>query len=307
MQPKKKHLLKSYFTFTANERRAVLLLVIIAFLFFILPYLYPAIIKPKQLSVKQVIYTPKPHDQSNKKSYPAEQYFNSTDKEGDSLLRLFYFDPNTATSEEWIALGVKEKTAQTIIRYRLKGGKFRLPVDLKKIWGLSAQIADRLIPYVRIKPQVHEEDSKISVEKPVYANPYPAIKIDINIASHEEWEKLKGIGPATSARIIKFREKLGGFISVEQIGETYGLQDSVFQMIRPSLIIHNNSIKKININYATIEELGRHPYIKHKTAKSIIAYRDQNGPYKVVSDLQKIESITSEEYKKMEIYLTVDK
>jgi competence protein ComEA len=305
MQPKKKHLLKSYFTFTANERRAVFLLIVISFLFFILPFIYPAIIKSKPEVIKETIIGSSPSVPRTDNTPLFEERKNSN--EGLlSNIRLFYFDPNKANLEEWKQLGVKEKTAQTIIRFRLKGGKFRSPLDLKKIWGLSAQMADRLMPFVRINTEAKETVLKMAKEKTSYVKPTAGMKININSATQEEWEKLKGIGPATAARIIKFRDKLGGFISVEQVGETYGMKDSAFQQIRSNLYGNENDVQKININLSDIEQLSKHPYIRFKTAKAIIAYRAQNGLFKAVSDLQKIESITPETFQKMEKYLIIE-
>jgi competence protein ComEA len=306
MQPKKKHLLKSYFTFTANERRAVLLLAVITLLFFILPHVYPAIVKSEQVTVKEEKTAPTSSVKPSDRSFLTEVEINPDKIESSSNSRLFYFDPNTATIEDWKRLGVKEKTALTIIRYRSKGGRFKSPEDIKKIWGLSSQIADRLIPFVSIQSDLKETGSKISKEKSMLVKPYPVCKIDINKATQEEWEKLKGIGPATATRIIKFRDKLGGFISVEQVGETYGMKDSTFQQIRSNLYGNENDVQKININLSDIEQLSKHPYIRFKTAKAIIAYREQNGLYKAVSDLQKIESITPETFQKMEKYLIIE-
>jgi competence ComEA-like helix-hairpin-helix protein len=306
MQPKKKHPLKSYFTFTANERRAVLLLVVISILFFILPHVYPAIVKPEQEVVKEEMTVLSSSVQTSDRPFLKKVESDPDNIDSSFKARLFYFDPNSATMEDWKRLGLREKTAQTIIRYRSKGGRFKSPEDIKKIWGLSPQMADRLIPFVSIKSDLKEAGSKIPKEKTVHVSPSLVFKININTATLEEWEKLKGIGPATASRIIKFREKLGGFISVEQIGETYGLQDSVFQQIRTHLNMSNSGVYKININQANLEQIGKHPYIRFKTAKVIIAYREQNGWYKAVSDLQRIESITPEAYQKMEKYLTIE-
>jgi competence protein ComEA len=73
---------------------------------------------------------------------------------------------------------------------------------------------------------------------------------------------LPGIGSKLSQRIIAFRNKLGGFYSVEQVGETYRLPDSTFQKIKPKLILGNNNVKQININAASIDEMKAHPYLR---------------------------------------------
>ena len=47
-------------------------------------------------------------------------------------------------------LGLSQKIIHTLINYRSKGGYFKTPEDIRKIYGLSKTDADRLIPYVRI-------------------------------------------------------------------------------------------------------------------------------------------------------------
>ncbi len=153
------------------------------------------------------------------------------------------------------------------------------------------------------KDQKNDHFRKDSVARISSFNNY---SVDINAASQEEWESLKGIGPVLTSRIIKFREKLGGFISIDQVKETYGLPDSTFQKIRSRLILKAPVITRLNINQLGMEQLASHPYIRYKTAKAIIAYREQHGLYQSTQDLQKIESISSEIYTKIEKYLTID-
>jgi competence ComEA-like helix-hairpin-helix protein len=114
--------------------------------------------------------------------------------------------------------------------------------------------------------------------------------IDINSATYENWLDLPGVGPATASKITRFREKLGGFTAVDQIGETYGLQDSVFQKIRNHLVI-KKSIRKININAVTVDALAAHPYCRYHFAKLIINYRDMHRGIKNETEMQKIYGI----------------
>jgi DNA uptake protein ComE-like DNA-binding protein len=127
--------------------------------------------------------------------------------------------------------------------------------------------------------------------------------IDINQADTTLFIALPGIGSKLAARIIAFRSKLGGFYSVEQIGEIYGLQDSVFQKIKPLLKCNSNDIKKININMITVDELKSHPYIRYYIANNIIAYRDQHGPFQNKEEIKKVVTVTDEVYNKVSPYL----
>jgi competence ComEA-like helix-hairpin-helix protein len=116
---------------------------------------------------------------------------------------------------------------------------------------------------------------------------------------------LPGIGSKLAVRIVTFREKLGGFYSVEQIGETYGLPDSTFQKIKQYLKLDNSSVKKININTASIDEMKTHPYIKYSIANPIIAYRNEHGAFSKIEDIKKVMAVTDEIYKKIAPYLTL--
>jgi len=92
---------------------------------------------------------------------------------------------------------------------------------------------------------------------------------------------------------------------VAQVGETFGLPDSTFQKIKQYLKLENTSIKKININTATVDELKLHPYIRWGLANPIIAYRNEHGPFLKVEDLKKVMAVTEEIYNKMAPYLSL--
>src|SRR4029079_17461305 len=99
--------------------------------------------------------------------------------------------------------------------------------------------------------------------------------------------------------------KLHGFISVEQVGETYGLADSTFEKIKPWLVISRPAVEKININTATPEQL-KTPYINYNLANIIYQYRTQHGRYASLHDLKKIMLIDETLFNKIEPYLSVD-
>ena len=127
---------------------------------------------------------------------------------------------------------------------------------------------------------------------------------DINVADTSAFIALPGIGSKLAARIVLFREKLGGFYDVEQIREVYGLQDSVFRKISPMLKCNPHNIKKIEINYAERETLKVHPYIRWQMANALVAYRDQHGSYHSAQDFNKLENIDTGALKKMMPYIS---
>jgi competence protein ComEA len=116
---------------------------------------------------------------------------------------------------------------------------------------------------------------------------------------------LKGIGSTYAKRIVNFRNKLGGFVSIEQVGETFGLPDSVFQKVKLQLRLNSSTINQIDVNSSTVEELKAHPYISYSVANPIVQYRNQHGQFSTINDLQKIGAIDGALYRKISPYLTV--
>jgi competence ComEA-like helix-hairpin-helix protein len=165
------------------------------------------------------------------------------------------------------------------------------------------------MPYVQIANTVKDV---VSPGKNVreYRSPWKDSKrevklIAINESDSTAWIALPGIGSKLSQRIINFRNKLGGFYTIEQVGETFGLPDSTFQIIKPLLRL-SGEVKKINLNSATIEELKSHPYIRYQLANALVQYKLQHGDYKTVEDIKRIMIVTDELFNKVSPYLTVD-
>jgi DNA uptake protein ComE-like DNA-binding protein len=129
--------------------------------------------------------------------------------------------------------------------------------------------------------------------------------LDINLADSAVWSNLPGISFRLACRIAHFRDRLGGFYSIDQVKETFGLPDSTFQLIRPFLHCGQTELRKINLNVAPQEALQAHPYIRWALAKQIIQYRTQHGGFKSVAELQQLALLDTEHYKRLEPYLEV--
>jgi len=310
-------LLNDYFSFTKKERHGIIYIVFIIAALIFLPFLFPYFSKKESIDTskfeKEIAQLQ--IDSSSKKIHFKfrDEYENDvspSDKYGsEKNVELFYFDPNTASVNDWVRLGIREKTAKTIQKYILKGGRFKKPEDLKKIWGLSETDVNRLIPYVSIKnvgTKFPHFEEKLYSEKANYTSKNSIEKIDINLADTNAFIALPGIGGKLAKRIISFREKLGGFNSIEQIGETYLLPDSTFQKIKPYLVLNSKVAKKININSANVEEMKSHPYIRYYVANAIFQYRQQHGNFQSVEEIRKIMTVTDEIYNKAAPYLSVE-
>lgn len=141
--------------------------------------------------------------------------------------------------------------------------------------------------------------------RPAYIRKRPAV-VDINAADTAVFIALPGIGPVLAARIVLFREKLGGFHSVGQIGEVYGLPDSVFRRLQPWLRCDSAVVRKIPLNTAEKDRLAAHPYIGWGEAKAIINYRRQHGPFRSLAALNRIVALDTAVLEKIRPYLSVE-
>jgi competence protein ComEA len=319
--------IKDYLTFSRKERIGALTVLSVIVLTLFLPDILskPASNRPikmdaawmaavKRAEIKVQDSSEDHYQKNDNENVYAYQYDKRKSNYNENEIikgELFYFDPNTITVSEWKRLGLKDKTIKTIENYRSKGGRFYKPEDLKRIYGLHNDEYERLKPYIKIEsniPKKTEETialkSKDEIQQSkTYTTRYSII--DVNTADTTAFISLPGIGSKLAARIITFREKLGGFYSVEQIGETYGLPDSTFQKIKQYLKLDNSSVKKININTATVDEMKAHPYIKYNLANLIIAYRNEHGSFSRVEDIKKVMAVTDEIYKKIAPYLSL--
>lgn len=167
--------------------------------------------------------------------------------------------------------------------------------------------ANRYNRYLNESNNENPSDRESSYEKNVESGALKFNKrapLDINEADSIEFEKLPAIGEKLSSRIVRYRERLGGFINVLQVKEVYGISDSAFKLIFPFLTIGKDfKPKQIDINTVEYVALRRHPYVTHDFAKLVMAYRKVNGAYKGKLDLEKVEELDNEIIQKLLPYL----
>ncbi len=209
---------------------------------------------------------------------------------------LFEFDPNTATYSELKKLGFKSNQINNIINYREKGNKYSTTEDLLKLYTIDTLTYQRVERYVKIESNEH---------KGIINSNNESITVFINSADTLSFQRLKGIGSVLSKRILAYRSKLGGFISIEQISEVYGISDELFGSIRESLVLDNEEIKKINLNKCDFKELISHPYINKEVANSILNYRSFKGNIENLEELVSQKALKQSELDKILPYVTL--
>lgn len=131
------------------------------------------------------------------------------------------------------------------------------------------------------------------------------VLINLNEADSTMLEALPGIGERLSARIIKYRDRLGGFHDVAQLKEVYGLQDTVLKLLASRVFVSSNStLKKLDVNKCNYADFRHHPYMGHAFAKSLVAFRQTHGEIRTVEDLYQLVAVKKEEIDRMKPYFS---
>jgi competence protein ComEA len=272
--------LRNWFGFTRRERRSSFILLVIVFMIIAVRYTVP-----------ERNMVPEDISDTFSDSLVQVQPVYLADK-----IQPFRFNPNTASYDTLIKLGFPDKEARTLIKYRNKGGKFRKPSDIKKVYGIEERMSATLIPFIEVGADTSEKTLTDTIRQ-------QKLRIEINSCDSASLVRLPGIGPVLSSRIIKYRHLLGGFASIDQFKEVYGLPEETFDLIRASLYVDTLLIKRTYINSADYKELARIPYIERYEVNSILKYRELKGRIAGINDLIGNKLITAEKAAKVRPYL----
>ncbi|WP_080240211.1 ComEA family DNA-binding protein [Spirosoma rigui] len=320
-------LIRDYFGFSHKESRGYVVLIILTLFFVLVPFLYRYVAdrKPADTSVAdqrkldslvalmqtEEARQPRFADRNDREKTTAERF---------SEPKLFAFDPNTASVAEWQQLGLPRWMAERIDKYRSKGGQFRKKEDLLRIYDFPPDLYDQLESYITLRGA--PRSSRFSTDRPAANKPYatdrpsyanrpaypdrPARPVlqpfDINTADTAQLIALKGIGSTLAARIIKYRDGLGGFIGPDQYKEVYGLDSLALSELEKFGQIRS-AVRKIPVNTASADELDRHPFLSRRQAQIIVNYREQHGAYTSAESLKPIRILDAKTIEKLAPYL----
>ncbi len=301
------------FSFTRQERRGVLYIAVIILITIAFRYFMPDFINDdtkfetkkfeseiKQFENRQAILT-KEADEKREK-YKKPQYISYSKKSYKSYkknksAKYYKFNPNTAKITDWKSFGFSEKQSKVIVKFIEKSGGVKSKSELKNIFVIDERKYRELYPFINI-----EELADINSIKTDY-NVDAKNKIELNSATVNQLMSVKGIGKKTAERILKYRNILGGFYSLTQLNEVYGISEENYMKMKLQLKINRLAIKRINVNFADKQELAHNPYISFEEAKNIIKFKINNGAFKSVNDLFVNQLVTNE---KLRYYLTIE-
>jgi DNA uptake protein ComE-like DNA-binding protein len=260
-------------------------------------FVYPADVK-KVYGMNEALYDRiRPFIQFNQdtSAMPREVESNPT-------LKLIHpVNPNVAQYDDFIQLGMPAKIAHTLIRYRTSGKKFISSSDLLKIYGMNDSIMTAITPFL-IFPDENSINNRSATGSNEPEYPERAVApIDLNLADTGILKRLPGLGHILAARIIAYRERLGGFYTIDQLKEVYGLRDTSIVKFQSRLMV-SAPYRKIKINQDSLTTLY-HPYLTKKDALLIQNFRNQHGSFRSATDLYQLKAFDPKYWERITPYL----
>jgi DNA uptake protein ComE-like DNA-binding protein len=223
-----------------------------------------------------------------------EDYIQLPDEthKGKNLLQTqqFNFDPNTISADSLSLLGLNRGQVNSILKFR-EHGAFNKADDLAKLYTLSDADKARLLPLVTI-----------ASKKTQHVVPY---NFDLNQADSLQLATIKGVGASTAHMVVEYRQKLGGFLRVEQLDELTYLRPEVLAALKANVTIQNPQIRRVNINKAPLVEMANHPYIGMRLAKQIVTRRSQTGYFEKIEQLRTEALVTKSHFAQLKDYVTL--
>ena len=214
---------------------------------------------------------------------------------------LSRFNPNELDSAGFVKLGLKPYVASNILKYRVKGGKFHKPEDFAKVWGISPEKFNELLPYI-------DMPTEIAVVTP--SQPPRIVKKDVilelNSTDTTQLQQIRGIGIGYAKRIIAYRKRLGGFYNVAQLREVWGMTPELYTQIASHFTVNAQAITKITVNRASVERLMNHPYLNFSKAKAIYDLRRNKGKLTSSDQLKTIAEVDPATLYKLVPYLSFE-
>ena len=288
-------IIKSYFKFSSEQRLGVFVLF--------------AIIISVQLAYFFTDFSSVSNDSPEKEKWLSLQSQIDSIKEEklDYVPKIYPFNPNFISDYKGYKLGMSVSEIDRLLAFRKQNKYVNSPEEFQAVTKVSDSLLNAISPYFKFPDWVKNKKEFKEYKKypnSAFVKKEKIVIIDINQATQEDLIKIYGIGEAISLRILKFKENLGGFVSMEQMKDVWGLSPEVIENLNSHFKVSAlPDVKKVDINNASIKELSQFPYFNYQIARQIVTFRSMNGDFKNVDDLTKIKGLSIEKANIIALYL----
>jgi competence protein ComEA len=231
---------------------------------------------------------------------------------------FFGFNPNEISKSDWVSLGLSPYQADGVMRFKNRIGGFKSKRDLERVYVLpegwfARHKADIELPDDkphRAKPQYTDYKSKttsqFAQEFPTKAAETKVALVELNAADSLDLMDIRGVGAKSARQIIRYREALGGFRTLDQLTEIRYLHPNVLQKLMETVRVDSSLVRPMNLNEVTVDDLAKHPYLSWKMAQSIIDMRKHRKRFNRVDELLEHHRMTDSLFLLIRPYIYVE-
>jgi len=288
--------IKSHFVFNRSQRNGILLLIFFTSGYLVLNY-YVDFSKESLLDInsKEVIAIQKELDSLRTIEIESKKP------------KVFPFNPNFLSDFKGYVLGMSTEEIDRLLAFRKENKWINSVNDFKKVTKVSDSLLNKISPYFKFPDWISNSKPKKNYLKKGFKEKTFRQKVDLNITTQEQLEKVNGIGKVKSKKIIDYRNKLGGFSDDIQIYQLYGLDYQVINKVLNEFTVKTpKEIVKMNFNSISASDIATIPGISFDLAKRIWEYRILNEQIESFSQLQNIEGLTKRKLQGIQLYLKIE-
>ena len=217
--------------------------------------------------------------------------------------KIFPFNPNFISDFKGYKLGLSVKEIDKLHTFRAANKFVNSAADFQRVTGVSDSLLHALAPLFKFPDWVRRRSKGNGFVAFTKSKP-TLVKKEINLATAEDFIKIYGVGAVIANRILIHRDNLGGFVSLEQLDDIWGLKPEVIREIQNNFVLSKvPSLRLVDINNASQKELMQFFYFKYALAKQILIYRSMNGDIRNIDDLIDIKGFPVDKAKIIALYL----
>ena len=222
-----------------------------------------------------------------------------------SAPKIYPFNPNFITDYKGYKLGMNSKEINRLLLYRAQNKWINSAKEFQNVTKVSDSFLHIISLNFKFPDWVKNSNkTSVSLERPISFED----KIDLNITTANELQKVYGVGSVLSNRIIKLRDSfIGGFISDIQLQDVRGLTPETIENIRKQFSVKTpRTYLKISLNTATVDQLVTIQHIDYELAYEIIELRMLKEGYKIIDELTKVKGFPVKKLEIIKLYLTLN-
>lgn len=239
-----------------------------------------------------------------------KRWKNKSKRLAKKTLQLKPFDPNKVDSASLVRMGLAEWMASNLVKYREAGKVFLKPKDIRALYGMTATLYDSVIKYVFIdtvavhqKIKARKDSSRLLIAHIKKNRHIKKLQegehVDLNRADTTQLQRIPGVGSKIAQMLVRYRQQLGGYVSVHQVRDIY-LNDT---LLSKWITVDQSCVHKLNINHASLMELKKHPYCSYIQARAIVDYRRRFKGIHNREELSYVEGISASTVDRWAAYL----